>query len=236
MFTATLVMFAKLPIAGRVKTRLIPVLGEEGAAQLADAFLLDLTARLARTLDKHIDCLLCFDPPGAQAQFRAALSGIPHSERFRLVPQGPGDLGRRLAHALREVRKIRAAPCAFIGSDAPDVTRRQIVLALHRARQGRAHIVPARDGGYVLLALPHQAPTTVFDSIDWSTGAECRQQQARILESGIPCSVDTTVWSDVDEAADLPVLVRSLNATPNLAPRTLAFLRSREPDVAAIRS
>src|SRR5882672_8399360 len=118
MAIATVILFAKFQLRGKVETRLISALGADGAAQLAEAFLLDLTERLARNLDRTIDCVLCFDPADAEDEFHRLLASIPSVlERFEFLPQSTGDLGARLASALARVRESHAAPYIFIGTD-----------------------------------------------------------------------------------------------------------------------
>ncbi len=223
---ATLIVFAKLPASGKVKTRLAPVLGALGAAQLAEAFLLDLTERLALSLDSKIACVLCFDPPDAELEFRRLLASLPGVlTRFQLVPQSGGGLGERLANALTVARKTFSAPYIFIGTDAPDLSVKQIEYAAELTTLGPACITPADDGGYVLLALPDEAPPDVFEQIEWSTRETAAQQMRQLSRCGIG-RICSEPWPDVDEPGDLPALFQRLEANPTRAPRTLQFLQS----------
>src|SRR5436309_6006029 len=94
----TVLLFAKYPRAGMAKTRLIPALGADGSAWLAEAFLLDLLERLAREeFGAGARRVLCFDPPDAAEDFRVLLVREKCSGDFSLVPQAAGGLGERLA-------------------------------------------------------------------------------------------------------------------------------------------
>ena len=227
MFPATLILFAKYPAPGKVKTRLVPVLGTDGAARLAEAFLLDLTERLARTLDEKIDCVLCFDPPDAEMGFRKLLADIPGvSRRFQLVPQCTGGLGERLANALASIRKTHSGPFIFIGTDAPDLPLDAINTGICSASQGIAFCMAASDGGYVLLALPADAPADVFADIRWSTRETAADQIDQLRRCGVDTKRGGDAWPDVDEPEDIAGLVERLSENPVIAPRTLCVLRS----------
>lgn len=227
MACATLILFAKYPAAGKVKTRLVSVLGADGAARLAEAFLIDLAERLARSLDTSINCILCFDPPDAELEFRKLLADVPSVLcRFQFVPQCMGGLGERLANALNEIRKTHPGPFIFIGTDAPDLPLEAIDEGIHTAREKNAYCKAASDGGYVLLALPADVPTGVFDDIRWSSRETAADQINQLRRCGIDTQRGDDVWPDVDEPGDIAELVKRLSENPMIAPRTLCVLRS----------
>ena len=217
----TLILFAKYPTPGKVKTRLIPAVDAETAALLAEAFLLDLGARLARSLDPGIQCVLCFDPPDARGAFCELLANTPaFLERFEFVAQRGEGLGHRLGNALVDVRKNRSGPYVFIGTDAPDLPFSEIERAARRAENGAAFLTPATDGGYVLLALPDAAPDDVFENIAWSCRSTAQDQITQLKCCGMNTEVSETIWPDVDDAADLNALEERVNANPSIAPQT----------------
>jgi len=235
---STLLLFAKYPRAGLAKTRLIPALGAAGAARLAEAFMLDFLERLAREeFGADVRRVLCFDPPDAADDFRALLArekpgaDLPQAlaarEKgaggFTLVPQAAGNLGERLAAALEHAS---GGPAIFVGADAPDLPLAEIAAAIQHAREGRAYLQRACDGGYVLLALPAGATRDVFSAITWSAATTAAQQAERIRAAKLELVESAQVWPDVDEPADLPSLKARLLKNPALAPRTLAVLRA----------
>ncbi len=225
-----LLMFSKYPQPGRCKTRLVPALGAEGAARLASAFLRDLAARLAQAHCGAQRLFLFFDPPDALAQFQALLqqpAGI--LRHFALCPQSPGNLGERLAAAAETVRAEGCGPLALIGSDAPDLPLDAIRTGFQHAAGGRAYLLPAQDGGYVLLALPRSASPAVFEQIDWSTARTCGQQAERLESLGVPTIVSETNGWDVDEPGDLAPLKERLARDPASAPLTHALLQEIVP-------
>lgn len=224
---SVLALFAKLPVAGRVKTRLIPALGAEGAAKLAEGFLLDLVERLAGSLEEKFECVLCFDPPDAEAAFRRLLADVPGAyARFEFVAQNGGDLGERLGNALAAVRTGHSGPYIFIGTDAPDLALAELQQAVAVSSGESAYLVSADDGGYVLVALPGHAPPEVFRNIEWSSSRTCADQLRQLVRCGMKPIVRAASWPDVDEAKDLSLLEQRLEREPAIAPRTLAFLRS----------
>lgn len=219
----TLLLFAKYPRPGAAKTRLIPALGANGAARLAEAFLLDLLERLARADFGDVRRVLCFDPPEAAGDFRTLLAARGNlAQAFTLEAQAPGGLGERLAAGLQAHAQHAVV---FIGADAPDLPLDEIAAGFEHARSGRAYLQRACDGGYVLLALPAGSPRSVFSEMAWSSAATAEQQAARIRQA--PCALveSPRIWSDVDEPGDLAGLKERLEKTPETAPRTLSALR-----------
>ena len=227
---ATLILFTKIPRPGRCKTRLIEKLGPDGAADLASAMLKDLVDALAGELKPEIRCVLCFDPGDGESPESAALllremlAEVPGAlHRFDFIEQRGGALGERLAHAYMQAQAQRPGPCALIGSDAL-LPAAKIEAALLLAAHGRAGLLPALDGGYVLLALPKNAPATVFENVTWSCGETAAMQQAQLARCGIDCEVLAPPCFDVDEERDLAVLQKYLAEFQESAPRTRRWM------------
>lgn len=218
----TLALFAKQPIAGRAKTRLIPAIGAENAARLSAAFLADLLARLSREIDLSVRILLCYDSPGAESFFLSQIKAVASRGNMDVLCQCPGDLGTRLA----AVRASVPGCIIYMGTDAPDLPATEIRQAFTHARTGRAYLQETGDGGYALLGLPTHAPPDVFAEIAWSSAQTARQQAERIGQSGIELVRSTKVWWDVDEPADLLPLRTRLEQDTQVAPLTLEVLRS----------
>ena len=191
--TTRIVIFAKAPVPGKVKTRLVPALGEVGAALLAKRMLADtvdraLAAGLANTE-------LCASPHPADPQWAGHLpAGV------RLADQGEGDLGRRLAAAA--TRAIDGGErVLLIGTDCPELDGPRLSGAAAQLDRHDAVIFPARDGGYVLLGLARTHPS-LFADIAWSTSTVAETTIARIRTLGWSLYIGDTL-SDIDEPADL---------------------------------
>jgi rSAM/selenodomain-associated transferase 1 len=221
-YPGTLAIFAREPVPGKTKTRLIPALGPSAAAQLSAAFTTDLLCRCARDLPQTTRILICYADPEAESYFRKLIRDHAPSRTIALHRQVPGGLGARLAAVKAELK----GSVIYIGTDAPDLPLSEMELGLSHAHAGGAYILKALDGGYALLALPVQAQPAVFEAIDWSTPHTARQQIERINASGIEIVESTQIWWDVDEPADLAPLLSRLEKNPQIAPLTLSLLRT----------
>lgn len=197
----TLIVFARQPLPGRVKTRLAATIG---AAAARDAYIalahtaLDAAARL-----RDVDVELCVDGDlqDAQVQDWARRAGA------RLVQQGAGDLGARMHRAL--ARGVAPGGLAvLIGTDCPGCDAAvldEAFDALHCATETGgpydAVFAPAEDGGYALVGVTRSVPA-LFDSIEWSTPAVMSTTRERCRALGLRWLELRTLW-DVDDEASL---------------------------------
>ena len=201
----SLVLFARVPEAGRVKTRLSPRLTEEGALRLYRAFLED-ASRLY----------------GAGSGWEPVLAAEPDPDALELVrlfpppwrreTQGEGGLGERLAAAFsREF--LRGAPAAIaVGSDHPALAREAFSEALARVEGGGAAVIPAEDGGYCAIAFSADAPwEEALREIPWSTDAVLSVTRRRLAERGVELSMLPPGY-DVDRPEDVDRLRRDLSS------------------------
>lgn len=189
----SLLVFAKAPLPGQVKTRLTPVLGPDGAARLATRMLEDT---LRRALTAQIGPVtLCCAPDEAHSVFRAA------AERgVQLAQQGYGDLGARMQRALEQaLRTSRSA--LLIGTDAPDLSPALLRQAAAALATHDAVFVPALDGGYVLVGLSRPCPA-LFADIAWSTGEVMRQTREQAARARISLC-ELAPLRDIDEPEDI---------------------------------
>lgn len=219
-----LVVMAKYPAAGEVKTRLAVRLGAEGAAALYRAFVLDLAARL-RALP--YDTAWAFLPPDAPF---ADL--VPD---FRCYPQRGGDLGERMAAAVAAEAERAAGPIMVIGADAPHLP----AAALHEAATalaGGAGVVlgPAADGGYYLIGMREPVPV-LFGGMAWGTSTVLAETRARADRLGLPTHL-LPLGFDVDEVADLDRLRALLARGVVSLPHTDRALGRLAVDTAAGRT
>lgn len=185
------VIFAKAPVAGAVKTRLIPALGADGAAALAVRM---LKATVAEAVESGLEVELCVSPDADAPQWRSLLPSVS------VTDQGGGDLGQRLSRAAERVIGDGRA-VLLIGTDCPQLGASALREAAARLDDHDAVLVPALDGGYVLLGL-NRFDARVFDGITWSTSVVAAQTTERIAALGWSLHVGTPM-RDIDEPADL---------------------------------
>lgn len=222
-----LVLFAKAPQPGRVKTRLSPPLSSVEAAELYRCLLLDAldeSAAAAATLG--LEAVVAVDPPSAMAEFAAQTPA-----GFRAIAQASGELGARMSHIARQAAAAGAPFALLRGSDSPCLDR--VVLRDAVAALAGADLVlcPDRDGGYSLVGLgaralergpsgglfdhPMSTPTVLRDTL---ARAERLQLAAGQLAPGF----------DVDCYEDLRWLAaRRFERGEIPCRRTLAFLDQR---------
>lgn len=216
--TVHLIVMAKAPRAGQAKTRLIPALGAEGAAALARRLLhhtLDEALAAADSL-KHAQInatvTLCGTPLSTPPAPGEALWGLPELNdwlpRLHLQDQGDGDLGARMARAVRGPL-LAGQPCVLIGTDCPALGQ-QALHGIAMDLQGHdAVMVPANDGGYVALGLRCFEPT-LFTDMPWSTPEVARLTRQRLAAAGLSLH-EWPPEHDIDEPADLAHLPNLLH-------------------------
>lgn len=183
-----IVVFARAPVPGRAKTRLVPRLGEWGAARLQAR----LTAEAVRTALSARCGPVELHGTARHALFRG-------KEGFRL--QRGADLGERMYRALAGALR-RSRWVLLIGSDCPELSPADLRRAA-RALQGGCDAVlsPAEDGGYALIGLRRVSPR-LFDGIAWGGAEVCAETMRRMERLGYRRRVLRTVW-DVDRPEDL---------------------------------
>lgn len=188
------IVFAKAPVPGYAKTRLIPTLGPVGAAALATRMLHETLARAAEAEIGPVE--LCCAPDTANP----ALMEAAHRYGATLTSQGEGDLGHRMHRAL--ARRLQLASSALvIGTDCPGLGARELRDAAQYLADHRAVFAPAADGGYVLVGVSSLLPS-LFEDIAWSTEKVMSQTRARLQALGL-VAAELPVMHDVDTAEDL---------------------------------
>ncbi len=208
--TYRILVMAKAPIPGTVKTRL--GLPPHEAAGLQAALIRDTTERAASLAPTTV--------AGAN-QLDLIHPILP--DEVGLIPQSSGDLGDRMLDASGTLLDTSPNPVLLLGTDAPTLPATAIQEAADALNTHDISIIPSIDGGYVLLGLRRPA-AAVFRGVNWSTGAVHRQTLARAQGEGLSM-YEGEPWYDVDEPGDLARLREELGARPHLAPRTAEFLR-----------
>jgi uncharacterized protein len=199
--STALLVFARAPQPGTVKTRLIPLLGSEGAAGL-HARLVKRTLETARAAGfRRIELHGAPDCEDPFFRFCAGHYGVG------LVPQAPGNLGARMLAAFESA--VAAYPRALlVGSDCPSLTARHLREAERALRDGaNAVLAPCEDGGYALMGL-QRVHRALFEGIAWGSGSVAADTRARLDGLGWRWHELETLW-DVDRPEDYKRLLAS---------------------------
>ena len=206
---AVLVM-AKAPVAGAVKTRLSPPLSALAAARLAAAFLVD-TWRAAEA--SGLATFLVYR--GERGSFP------PELATATATPQAAGDLGRKMAAAaVWGLRRARSA--IIIGADLPGLPPERLAAAAALLKTRDAVLGPSSDGGFYLLGL-RRARLDFLDELPWSAATTRTATLERLkLEGYVPAEIEA--FDDVDCPSDLARLRAALKAGELSAPATEALL------------
>jgi len=200
----SLVLFARAPEAGQVKTRLAPVLTEEGAARLYRAFLED--AARAYLAPESWSSILAAEPD-PEHPFLSSLFRPP----WRREAQAGGDLGARLTAAFESEFSRGAQSVLAVGSDHPALARRRLQKAFEALHDGAgAAVIPAADGGYCAIGLSARAvPAEIFRDIPWSSGEVLASTLRRCAGARVSVAVLEPAY-DVDRPEDIERLRRDL--------------------------
>ncbi len=206
-------ILAKAPIPGLAKTRLIPHLGAEGAAAL-QRWLLQRTVATALMADVGPVSLWCA-PDTGHPDFAVCRAYGP----VRLNQQPEGDLGVRMLAAINE--SPTPAGTLVIGTDCPMLSPGLLRQAAECLQEHAATVIPAEDGGYVLIGM-RQGARRMFSDIDWSTERVMAQTRQRLDELAWQWREFSPLW-DVDRSEDFERLLAHFpdaspfNAMPGLA-------------------
>lgn len=185
-----LIVFAKQPRIGRVKSRLARDIGRVPAWRFYRAQLAGLLRRLGR--DPRWRCRLAVTPDAATRQHRWPTG-------WRVLPQGQGDLGARMLLAFK---RMPPGPALLIGSDIPEVSRRNIAGAFRLLKRHDAVLGPAGDGGYWLIGLNQNARPRRLDlsAVRWS-GPHALADTVHAMQ-GFDVGL-AAMLEDIDTGADL---------------------------------
>jgi uncharacterized protein len=211
-------VFVKPPVAGKVKTRLIPIVGANGAAALAEAFFRD-TWNGVESLSWALPVVATTDVIDSNI--------IPRTET-RVWLQGGGALDARIERILR--RALRKTPFAIaLGADSPGIPRQFLNRAHEALQSADAVLGPCEDGGFYLLGV-RQCPSGMLSGIPWSESTTFARTLDRLKELGLKSTI-LDPWYDIDRPEDLDRLrsevARDVIAAPNTA-RVLARLENAE--------
>ena len=236
-----LILFTRLPIAGKVKTRLIPALGAEGAAALHRRLVLR-TLRTAHVLceSENVELEIRFCG-GGEIELRHWLG-----DGWCCRPQCDGDLGARMAGAFADSFREGSPATVIIGSDCPALTRAVLAAAFAALRTNPVVFGPATDGGYYLIGLTKLVPE-LFQGVAWGMETVLAQSLEILARTGaspaqlIPLEdldrpEDLAAWRRITEPEDadlskVSVIIPALNEADQLAATLQAVGASRPHEI-----
>lgn len=195
MSSKGLIVFAKKPEPGKVKTRLQPQVGSHEALLLYQAFVVDTLARLSSL--KGIKIFLGCFPNSSDPWF----TGLSKRFGLHLFNQEGNDLGERMASAFVSLEVMGIRQKVIVGTDAPHLPLGYVENAFTLLESDPVVIGPSRDGGYYLLGIRGSVPD-IFSGVAWSTPSVFNQTIERLKKGGVNHSL-LPEWFDVDSYDDL---------------------------------
>ena len=218
-----LAVMTKAPQAGQVKTRLVPPLTPDEAAELNKCFLRDTAAAITNVIADNEACgIAVYTPVGAEAAYNDILPAD-----FNLLPQRGVNFGDRLYFAAEDLLRCGFDSVCLIDSDSPALPAGNFSEAIRilKMRGDRVVLGPCDDGGYYLIGLK-KPQRELFEQIDWSTERVFEQTRARARGVGLEVELLADGY-DVDDAASLRRLCKELlnqSTSDSVAPSTRKFL------------
>lgn len=230
----TVIIFGREPIPGQTKTRLIPAIGKDNAAALADAFNRDALAKAKRLAPAEL--VIAGSAPGGAKRSRY-FKNLAHEFGAWVLEQGPGHLGARMAAAMRPF--TNAGGAMLMGTDTPSLPVRLLAKSADLFEEHPLVIAPTLDGGYYLVAMRGKLPD-IFKPMSWGRPDVLVKTLERLHDASEPYCLGPW-WYDVDRPIDLQFLISHLKnrlrtfggqtmalGTPHPCPATSAVLKRIE--------
>lgn len=216
------VVMAKAPRAGHVKTRLAPPLTYSQAATLAGCFIRDTVLNVRQIVD---NLMIAYAPANARQDLELLLSS-----NLLWFEQRGDDLGQRLDSVANHLSILGYGPFVILGADSPTLPATFIEQALEVLASGQADVTlgPTTDGGYYLVGM-NGAIAGLFRNIDWSTPFVYEQTVANATALNLRLHT-LPMWYDVDTPADLFLLCEQMSSDDpillNRAPNTYRWFKT----------
>lgn len=217
---AALVIFAKAPIPGQVKTRLCPPLTPDEAATLHGSFVLDTLERTTAAVAKFqlpLDRYLACAPSSTHVFFKI----MEERQGVSVIDQVGDDLGSRMNQSFETLFKQGYKRVLIIGTDAPSLPLERYQQALTALASHDLVLGPALDGGYYLIGLTRPIPD-LFTGIPWSTEQVLALTQEKAGALGLKTAL-LAPWRDVDTIDDLQALIESAAVDAKKSKREQSF-------------
>lgn len=217
-----IIVMAKAPVAGLVKTRLAEAMSPGETAKLAACFIADTVSGAKQT---GVPVLLAYSPEGG----RSVIEPITGSDVHWICQQG-ADLGARMLSAFYHAAGLGFTPLVMVGTDSPNLPLASYQAALDALCHGDADTVLGRsdDGGYYLIGMKALCPG-LLAGVSWSGPTVYAQTMENAERLGLRVR-EIAPWYDVDTPDDLQRLRQDLLGDPDgmtRAPATCRWLRSR---------
>ena len=191
-----ILVFSKPPLPGKCKTRLIPYLGEQGAARLQENLIKKIIADL-------VTFKLCPIEIWQSEQTDYFTSHYKTHKEIAIYTQDGIDLGVRMENAIQESLK-RAERIILIGSDCVLYSKSYLSIALKTLGNNQVVLGPAKDGGYVLIGVKQIHPT-LFSNIEWGSDNVLDITVHKIQEANLEFELLSELW-DIDTESDIELL------------------------------
>jgi rSAM/selenodomain-associated transferase 2/rSAM/selenodomain-associated transferase 1 len=213
-FKEHLIVFTRYPEPGTAKTRLIPLLGAEGAADLQRK-MTEHTLSQVKRLSTRRELSVEIRYEGGDKHLMQTWLG----QDFEYRAQGSGDLGQRMKCSFEDAFGAGATTVVIIGTDIPEITEGIIQKAFDVLQEKNMALGPAKDGGYYLIGLQKnslsQAIPDLFSGINWGAGDVLEKTIKIAKHSGLSFTL-LDVLQDVDYPEDLMIWERSQNTKPSV--------------------
>ncbi|MGD9230170.1 MAG: TIGR04283 family arsenosugar biosynthesis glycosyltransferase [Desulfobacterales bacterium] len=213
-FKDHLIIFTRYPEPGKTKTRLIPLLGAEGAA--------DLQRKMTEHTLSQVKSLLIRRELSVEIRYHGGAKNLMQSwlgRDFEYRPQGSGDLGLRMKHSLEDAFRAGAIKAVTIGTDIPDITNGIIQKAFDALKLKNLVLGPAEDGGYYLIGVQNnslsRAIPDLFKEINWGAGDVLEKTLKIAKHSGLSFTL-LDVLKDIDHPEDLRIWEESRHTNPTV--------------------
>ena len=215
-----LIVFAKEPVPGKVKTRMRPVLTAQQSAELAVALILD-TAEMMRRV-QEVARVVAYAPSDA----RTASQDLVGSD-FEYWPQPDGDLGKRMAEVFDRAFDEGYEQAVIVGADSPSLPAEWVQQAYDGLNTSDLALGPTYDGGYYLIGLRRPRPS-LFEGIEWSTTEVLPRTLDIVEREGLKLHL-LPPWNDLDTPGSFAIFrthVRGLELSgdPSFPSATARFL------------
>jgi rSAM/selenodomain-associated transferase 1 len=224
-----LLVFAKTPKPGKVKTRLLAAVSAEVAAALHEACIVD-TLRLAK---KMRGCDVFVFAAGGTGYFRKLVKKHGSGAGVRVLPQRGAELGARMENAFRKCFAMGYREVVVIGTDTPWMGAERVRRAFTELRVSDVVIGPAEDGGYYLLGIRKMVPE-IFRRIPWSTERVLALTLKVVVRAKLRVKLLRQDF-DLDRPEDLRRAAKMLERRPRVAPGLAEAIRSTGTDSGLMR-
>jgi rSAM/selenodomain-associated transferase 1 len=204
-----ILVMGRTPELGRVKSRLARTMGRHAALRLHTAFLQDSLA-LAQTAARSIKGSAFLAYEGLAPPSEPDLAILPS------FPQCSGNLGQRQAHAQDLLFSLGAGAVITMGSDSPNLPVDRLLSAWHERSRADLIVVPAVDGGYIMVSHTRPLPE-IYRNVPWGTPGALAAVEKNAASGGLTVR-RLASWHDIDDQDDLRRLQQELSLAPDSAP------------------